>query len=299
MLYKTYNKNLKNSWTDLTSFPLGNKEVSLSNNPSISLPSHPLLLLSEAGIVAAKNDGDDGQEKIYALEVDELFGEQELTIKPLGSSIAYPSYIYGCSILGDGSLMLVIDAVSLINQAVEQLTVFTGSKQQSLPPATNIKLPGDAANTNQSRLLPGDAEKWRGESIEVQTSQLPLGSASCILVVDDSATLRKTIVSTLTRAGYQVIQAGNGVEALQKLRQHPQIDLIISDVEMPEMDGFQFLDRRRQEPSLAQIPVVMLTACRSDKHQQLALALGATAYLTKPCSQPDLLATVSEKKLSN
>jgi chemotaxis family two-component system sensor histidine kinase/response regulator PixL len=118
-------------------------------------------------------------------------------------------------------------------------------------------------------------------------------------VVDDSATLRKTIVSTLTRAGYQVIQAGNGVEALQKLRQHPQIDLIISDVEMPEMDGFQFLDRRRQEPSLAQIPVVMLTACRSDKHQQLALALGATAYLTKPCSQPDLLATVSEKKLSN
>jgi chemotaxis family two-component system sensor histidine kinase/response regulator PixL len=166
------------------------------------------------------------------------------------------------------------------------------------PPATNIKLPGDAANTNQSRLLPGDAEKWRGESIEVQTSQLPLGSASCILVVDDSATLRKTIVSTLTRAGYQVIQAGNGVEALQKLRQHPQIDLIISDVEMPEMDGFQFLDRRRQEPSLARIPVVMLTACRSDKHQQLALALGATAYLTKPCSQPDLLATVSEKKLS-
>ncbi|NEP44501.1 MAG: response regulator, partial [Okeania sp. SIO2H7] len=298
MLYKTYNKNLKNSFAELTSFPLGNKEVRLANNPSISLPSHPVLLLSETGIVTAKKDGNDAPEKMYALEVDELFGEQELTIKPLGSSIAYPSYIYGCSILGDGSLMLVIDALALINQAVEQLTVFTGSKQQVLPPANTAKIESKTDNINQSRLLPADVEKLRGESIEVPTSELPLAGASCILVVDDSATLRKTISSTLIRAGYQVIQAGNGVEALQKLRQHPNIDLIISDVEMPEMDGFQFLDRRRQEPNLAQIPVVMLTACRSDKHQQLALALGATAYLTKPCSQPDLLATVSEKKLS-
>ncbi len=300
MLYRTYNKNLKNSWAGLTSFPLGTKEVRLPNNPSISLPSHPVLLLSETGIVPGQKKLDEGSEKLYALEVDELFGEQELTIKPLGNSIPYPSYIYGCSILGDGSLMLVIDAVALINQAVEQLTVFTGSKQQILPPANTANMipPENTTNLNQSRLLPGDAEKLRGESIDVETSQLPLAGASCILVVDDSATLRKTIVSTLTRAGYQVIQAGNGVEALEKLRQHPQIDLIISDVEMPEMDGFQFLDRRRQEPSLARIPVVMLTACRSDKHQQLALALGATAYLTKPCSQPDLLAAVSEKKLS-
>ena len=300
MLYRTYNKNLKNSWAGLTSFPLGTKEVRLPNNPSISLPSHPVLLLSETGIVPGQKKLDEAPEKLYALEVDELFGEQELTIKPLGNSLPYPNYIYGCSILGDGSLMLVIDAVALINQAVEQLTVFTGSKQQILPPANTANMipPGNTTNLNQSRLLPGDAEKLRGESIDVQTSQIPLAGASCILVVDDSVTLRKTIVSTLTRAGYQVIQAGNGVEALEKLRQHPQIDLIISDVEMPEMDGFQFLDRRRQEPSLARIPVVMLTACRSDKHQQLALALGATAYLTKPCSQPDLLATVSEKKLS-
>ncbi|MDY6805556.1 MAG: response regulator, partial [Cyanobacteriota bacterium] len=172
-------------------------------------------------------------------------------------------------------------------------------KSQPRAKEANLKLPPDSANLNQSRLSPGDAEKLRPESIEVTTSELSLAEGSCILVVDDSATLRKTIVSTLTRAGYQVIQAGNGAEALAKLHQHPNIDLIISDVEMPEMDGFQFLDRRRQEPSLAEIPVVMLTACRSDKHQQLAFALGATAYLTKPCSQPDLLATVSEKKLSN
>ncbi|MDY6805557.1 MAG: chemotaxis protein CheA, partial [Cyanobacteriota bacterium] len=139
MVYKTYNKHLKNSFAELTSFPLGNKEVSLSNNPSISLPSHPVLLLSETGIVRGKNDGDDPPQKMYALEVDELFGEQELTVKPLGSSIAYPSYIYGCSVLGDGSLMLVIDALASIDRAVEQLTPFTDTKQQVLPPANTGK----------------------------------------------------------------------------------------------------------------------------------------------------------------
>jgi chemotaxis family two-component system sensor histidine kinase/response regulator PixL len=256
----------------------------------LSLPTHPVLLLNETGMLPDLQVNTNDDSKTWGLEVEELFGEQELVIKPLGNAIAYPKYIYGCTILGDGSLILVIDPLSLIDQSVDQpMGAGPIIPQAYLPISTG----------SASRLLPGDAAKLRTESIEVKPAQpekIPVNS-SAILVVDDSETLRKTISSTLIRAGYQVIQAGNGLEAIQKLQQNANINLIISDVEMPEMNGFQFLNHCRQDQSLSSIPVVMLTACRSNEHQQLALALGAAAYLTKPCSQPDLLTTVAQNKL--
>ncbi|MGL6282282.1 MAG: hybrid sensor histidine kinase/response regulator, partial [Microcoleaceae cyanobacterium] len=289
MIYKSQTQGLSKI-TDAKLMPIKGHNITRLTK-FLSLPTHPVLLLNETGMLPDLQANTNDDSRTWGLEVEELFGEQELVIKPLGNAIAYPKYIYGCTILGDGSLILVIDPLSLIDQSVDQ-------PMGAGPIIPQAYLP-NISTGSASRLLPGDAAKLRTESIEVKPAEpekIPV-SSSAILVVDDSETLRKTISSTLIRAGYQVIQAGNGVEAIQKLQQNNHIDLIISDVEMPEMNGFQFLNHCRQDQSLANIPVVMLTACRSNEHQQLALALGAAAYLTKPCSQPDLLTTVAQNKL--
>ncbi|NJN23764.1 MAG: response regulator [Acaryochloridaceae cyanobacterium RL_2_7] len=109
-----------------------------------------------------------------------------------------------------------------------------------------------------------------------------------MLVVDDSLTTRRNITLTLQKFGYQVIQAGDGREALDQLKFHPQINAVLSDVEMPNMNGFEFLSQCRKEHPKDKLPVIMLTSRSGQKHQQIAQALGANIYLTKPYLEQDL-----------
>ncbi|MGL4619253.1 MAG: response regulator, partial [Chroococcidiopsis sp.] len=116
-----------------------------------------------------------------------------------------------------------------------------------------------------------------------------------VLVVDDSITVRQTLALTLQKADYRVLQARDGREAINQLQQNLHIiQLVISDVEMPNMNGFEFLSHRRQDPQLSKIPVVMLTSRSSEKHQQLAKHLGAKHYFTKPYIEQEFLAAVKE-----
>jgi CheY-like chemotaxis protein len=117
-------------------------------------------------------------------------------------------------------------------------------------------------------------------------------SQMTILVVDDSPTVRIMLSMVLESVGYQVIEAANGQLALDKLAEHPEINLVLCDVEMPKMNGFEFLEHRCRQPALADIPVVMLSTCNSDQHRRLANTLGANAYLTKPYEESSLLATL-------
>ena len=88
------------------------------------------------------------------------------------------------------------------------------------------------------------------------------------------------------------IQAQNGVEALEQLQLHPEIAVIISDLEMPKMNGFELLSHIRQNPDFAKKPVMVLTSRSADKHRQLAYELGANSYLTKPYLEHEFLSTV-------
>jgi CheY-like chemotaxis protein len=115
-----------------------------------------------------------------------------------------------------------------------------------------------------------------------------------ILLVDDSITLRQTLALTLQKAGYRVLQAKDGYEAIEQLRQHREIQLVICDIEMPRMNGFEFLKYRQQDSVLADIPVVILTSRSASKHRLIATELGATAYITKPYLEQMLLATLTE-----
>ncbi|MBD1931527.1 MULTISPECIES: hybrid sensor histidine kinase/response regulator [Cyanophyceae] len=209
--------------------------------------------------------------QFLALEIDRLVTEQELVIKPFGGAIAPPSYIYGCTILGDGSLIPVIDGATLINQ-------FIGQGQNALVTTTLPDLP---ASTPIKTAL---TDKTK---VSTNTAKSPL-----VLIVDDSIALRQTLALTLQKVGYRVLQARDGREAIEHLQQNSSIQMVVCDIEMPNMNGFEFLNHRRQEPLLSKIPVIMLTSRSSDKHRQLAAHLGASAYFTKPYLDQEFLAAI-------
>jgi two-component system, chemotaxis family, sensor histidine kinase and response regulator PixL len=192
---------------------------------------------------------------IVALQIDRMITEQELTIKPFGKSITPPSYSYGCTILGDGVILPVLDPHTLIQVLVERPT-FPISHLPSVP----------AINTSNS-----------------------------ILVIDDSITTRQSLCLTLEKFGYRTLQAQDGQEALQILRQKTsEIKLVVCDVEMPNMNGFEFLNVYRQDQTLTHIPVVMLTSRSNTKHRQFAAHLGAVDYFIKPYVEQDFMSAIGK-----
>jgi len=209
-------------------------------------------------------------EQYLALEVDRLLIEQELVIKPFGNAIAPPSYIYGCTILGDGSLIPVVDAASLLREIIDRNTTTT----------TAVSF-ADRSNA------PDQEIEETKPAVAIKVTQSPT-----LLVVDDSIALRQTIALTLQKVGYRVLQARDGREAIEQLQQNARVQMVICDVEMPNMNGFEFLSYRRQDPQLAKVPVAMLTSRSSDKHRRLATHLGANAYFTKPYIEQEFLTAI-------
>lgn len=206
------------------------------------------------------------EQQIFALEVDRLVTEQELVVKPFSTVISAPNYTYGCTILGDGSLVPVIDGIALLDFKQEQ-------KINPVEIAERV----DALNGRSAYEAPKSTK----------TMQTPT-----VLVVDDSATLRRTLALSMKRAGFRVLQAQDGREAIEQLQQSQSVQLVICDIEMPNMNGFEFLNYRRQDSELAKTPIVMLTSRSNNKHRWLAMQLGASAYFTKPYVEQEFLATI-------
>jgi chemotaxis family two-component system sensor histidine kinase/response regulator PixL len=237
------------------------------------------------------------------LEVDQIIGEQELVIRPLGSVITPPKYIYGCSSLANGNLILVIDGTMLIDAQQMQATLDvrtlptnSESHKQALLMLNDYhdqKSISSSTPANDSTPLLGASDSVKkiessANSALAITSKLP----KVVLIIDDAISVRQTLALTLQKYGYQVVSAQNGVEALEQLERHSEIEVIISDLEMPRMNGFELLSHIRQNPEWSQKPVMILTSRSSEKHRQLAQELGATAYFTKPYLEHELLSTV-------
>lgn len=104
-----------------------------------------------------------------------------------------------------------------------------------------------------------------------------------ILVVDDSATVRKFVAASLNMKGFRVITAGDGIEALE-LMPSEKIDLIITDLNMPDMDGYEFIRTLRESPQYQDIPIIVLSSMTDLKNKDLAMESGALAFLEKPLS---------------
>ncbi|MDJ0590278.1 MAG: hybrid sensor histidine kinase/response regulator [Pleurocapsa sp. MO_226.B13] len=217
-------------------------------------------------------------QKLFALEVVSLISEQELVIKPYGKAIAAPQYSYGCTILGNGSLIPAFDGAALISTILGE---------EVISPLSPVDFASEIAELATKETAEGDTE-------EEPTSQQPINTTKTIMVVDDSTALRRTMALTLEKQGYRVIQKKDGRDALEGFRQNPELDLIICDVEMPTMNGFEFLGMRRRDSKLSQIPTFMLTSRSGVKHRNLATQLGADGYFTKPYIEPEFVAEVKK-----
>lgn len=115
-----------------------------------------------------------------------------------------------------------------------------------------------------------------------------------ILIVDDSSSLRTVVRMALVRAGYNVIEAGDGKEGLTALEKAGKVNLIVSDVNMPNMDGISFVTQVKQHPRHKFVPVIMLTTEGQDEKKQQGRAAGAKAWIVKPFNPPQLLDAVSK-----
>ena len=244
------------------------------NHPQAQQPSGKVMLL----LVSQGSD-------TIALKIDQMLMEQDLVIKPFDKALTAPSYFYGCTILGDGRLVPVIDGPALVERV---LSAEFSSETTTLPKAELRQEPP---------LAPSTSFRQKQQATIGKTGQIkstPRLTLPTILVVDDSLTTRQTICSTLQKAGYPVVQAQNGADAIAQLQQHPQIQGVICDVEMPQMNGFEFLRSCRKQFAKDELPILMLTSRTSERYRQLAKQLGANSYLTKPYLAQELLTTLQK-----
>ncbi|MGL4881853.1 MAG: response regulator, partial [Waterburya sp.] len=227
-----------------------------------------------------------GQE-LFALEVASLLSEQELVIKPYGKAIAPPPYSYGCTILGDGSLIPAFDGAALISAILGE---------EINPVTSKLELTSDLLEleTANSDLEISEEANIHDNLIGQVATINKATSVKTIMVVDDSTALRRTMALTLEKQGYRVIQKKDGKEALDGFRQNPDLNLIICDIEMPTMNGFEFLGMRRRDSALSKIPTFMLTSRSGGKHRNLAMQLGANGYFTKPYIEQEFIAEVKK-----
>lgn len=190
-----------------------------------------------------------------AVQVDELKGNQEVVVKNIGAQLARVVGIAGATVLGDGRVVLILNPVALASRL----------------PAVSVQMAVPVAAVPEVAQVP-----------HVPT----------VLVVDDSLTVRKITSRLLNREGYQVVLAKDGVDALEQLID-VMPDVILSDIEMPRMDGFDLLRNIRADERLRKLPVIMITSRTADKHRNYALEIGANHYLGKPYDEEELLGLVA------
>jgi chemosensory pili system protein ChpA (sensor histidine kinase/response regulator) len=209
-----------------------------------------------------------------ALHVDEVLGNQEVVVKNLGPQLSRLPGLAGMTLLASG-------AVSLIYNPVALATVY-GDRAQS---ATAQALAAGGAE------LKGwlNADRQGGASTAARAAET---RAPLVLVVDDSLTVRKVTQRLLSREGYRVLLAKDGLDALELLaKERPAV--ILSDIEMPRMDGFDLVRNIRADQKLSDMPVIMITSRIAQKHRDYATELGVNHYLGKPYGEEELLALVA------
>jgi chemosensory pili system protein ChpA (sensor histidine kinase/response regulator) len=134
-----------------------------------------------------------------------------------------------------------------------------------------------------------DAES--GTAFEIKTPALVRRNA-IVMVVDDSITVRKVTQRHLLKRGIDVLLAKDGVDAVEQLRDQIP-DVMLVDIEMPRMDGYELTSRVRSDTRLKQVPIIMITSRAGDKHRDKAFALGVNEYMTKPYQEEELVTRIN------
>ncbi|UTW44366.1 Hpt domain-containing protein [bacterium SCSIO 12696] len=196
------------------------------------------------------------EQQSYAVQVDRLVGSSEIVVKTLGPQFSTVPGLSGATVLGDGRVVVILDLLALL-------------RTQKSSAIAKVQWVEDA-----------DAAAAK--------SNVPM-----VMVVDDSVTVRKVTSRFLEREGFNVLTAKDGADAMLLLREHDP-DVMLLDIEMPRMDGFEVASRVRSMGRFADLPIIMITSRTGDKHRERALSLGVNHYLGKPYREEDLRDAIDE-----
>lgn len=197
-------------------------------------------------------------EYAVAVQVDVLAGSREIVVKSLGPQFANVHGISGATILGDGRVVVILDLLA---------TIRTDYARKGLHSASELTLL---------------------EAVGSDKSNAPL-----VMVVDDSITVRKVTTRLLERHGMNVLTAKDGMDAIAQL-QETKPDIMLLDIEMPRMDGFEVATLVRHDANLKDLPIIMITSRTGEKHRERAMAIGVNDYLGKPYQESVLLEAIHQ-----
>jgi len=200
-------------------------------------------------------------QNMTAVHVDEMIGNQEVVVKNIGPQLARVSGIAGATVLGTGEVVLIINPVQL----AQRIDVET-----------------------ETPMVLKTAQATRAAAASAAASGPPL-----VMIVDDSLTVRKITSRLLTREGFAIVTAKDGLDALQVINERVP-DAILLDIEMPRMDGFEFAKTIKADVKFAHVPIIMITSRTAEKHRNRAQELGVEAYLGKPYQEEELLRNLRE-----
>ncbi len=194
-----------------------------------------------------------------AICVDQVMGSKEIVVKPVGPQVSSVSGIFGATIMGDGSVVVILDVAPL------------------------------------ARRFNAVADEAMAQGRPVEPAPVPLAERKVpfVMVVDDSITMRKVTGRVLERHSFEVGTAKDGIDAIEKMAERVP-DLMLLDIEMPRMDGYELAQTMRGDARLRDVPIIMITSRTGDKHRQRAFELGVNRYLGKPYQEPELIRHVFE-----
>ena len=187
-----------------------------------------------------------------AICIDQVLGSKEIVVKPVGPQVNSIPGIFGATIMGDGRVVVILDVAPLVRRQAS-----LDRNAEVAPPA-----PGPIA-----RRIPA------------------------VMVVDDSITMRKVTGRVLERHNMEVLTAKDGVDAIEKMAERVP-DLMLLDIEMPRMDGYELAQNMKSDPRLKDVPIIMITSRTGDKHRQRAFDIGVNRYLGKPYQEVELMRNV-------
>jgi chemosensory pili system protein ChpA (sensor histidine kinase/response regulator) len=184
-----------------------------------------------------------------AVSIDQVIGNREIVVKPVGPQVASVPGIFGATIMGDGSVVVILDIAPLVRRQAA---------------------------------LPRDVEP----APAIEQRRVPL-----VMVVDDSVTMRKVTGRVLERHNFEVGTAKDGIDALERMAERVP-DLMLLDIEMPRMDGYELATQMKADVRLRNVPIIMITSRTGDKHRQRAFQIGVERYLGKPYQEHELIRNV-------
>jgi chemosensory pili system protein ChpA (sensor histidine kinase/response regulator) len=199
----------------------------------------------------------------FAVAVDAIVGKEEIVVKPIGGLLAGLPPFGGATVTGEGRVILLVDPARLLALAESGIDRIPEPREAVVPAPT----------------LPA--------------SRPPAGGVRRVLLVDDSVSVRRFVGQMLVKDGFEVLTANDGAEALERLID-TTVDVVVTDLEMPRVNGYELIENLRRRPSTHEVPVVVLTTRAGEKHWALARRLGVRHYATKPVDEETFVRLVSD-----